>query len=56
MADKFLEALNAEIEFLDRTAHLSEEEQIKADEAWEKSKEHKTLKAYVTAAVLSGEK
>jgi len=55
MADKFLEVLDAEIEFIESTANLSEEEQMKADAVWANSKEHKALKAYVKAAVLSKE-
>ena len=55
MGDKFLDALNAEIDFMERTKNLSEEEQQKADEEWEKSEAHQTLKAYIRAAIPLGE-
>jgi len=55
MGDKFLDALNAEIDFMERTKNLSEEEQQKAEEEWEKSEAHQTLKAYIRAAILFGE-
>ena len=54
MEDKFLKALNAEIEYMEKTKDLSEEEQHKADEEWEQSEEHQTLKAYIRAAILFG--
>ena len=43
MADKLLEALDAESAYMERTKGLSEKEQMKADEKWMKSKEHKQL-------------
>ena len=55
MGDKFLEAIDAEIAYMKRTENLSEEERDKADEEWEKSEAHQTLKAYIRAAILFGE-
>ena len=55
MDDKFLTALNEEIDFMERTKNLSEEEQQKAEEEWGKSEAHQTLKAYIRAAILFGE-
>ncbi len=52
MDDKFLEALDAEIAYMERTKGLSEEEQKKADEKWMKSKEHKQLVKFFKEALL----
>lgn len=56
MIDKFLEALNAEIAYMEMTEDLSEEEQHRLDEIWEKSVEHQRLKAMIKEAILWGEK
>lgn len=56
MDDKFLKALDAVIEYMERTKDLSEEEQEKADEEWFQSVEHKILKAYIKDALLWGMK
>ena len=55
MSDKFLKALDAEIEYMERTKDLSEEEQMKADENWMKSKQHKQLVKCFEEALSSDE-
>lgn len=55
MTDKFLEALEAEIAYMEMTENLSEKEQEKLDREWEKSVEHQRLKAFIKAAILWGE-
>lgn len=54
MTDKFLEALDAEIEHFESTKHLSEKEQMKADKKWMKSKEHKRLVKMFEDALFEG--
>lgn len=56
MTDKFLEALDAEIAYMEMTEGLPEEEQHKLDEIWEKSVEHQRLRAMIKEAILWGEK